>query len=34
MTAVHDLMAAEAGAAGILDEDAKREVRRAVLSAV
>ena len=34
MTAVSDLLAPEADAAGILDEDAKREVRRAILTAV
>ncbi|HEX6453716.1 MAG TPA: alpha-D-ribose 1-methylphosphonate 5-phosphate C-P-lyase PhnJ [Trebonia sp.] len=34
MTAVSDLLAPEADAAGILDEDAKREIRRAILSAV
>lgn len=34
MTAVADLLAEDNPAAGILDEDAKREIRRAVLTAV
>ena len=34
MTAVEDLLARETETAGILDEDVKREIRRAVLTAV
>jgi alpha-D-ribose 1-methylphosphonate 5-phosphate C-P lyase len=34
VTAVADLLPAQSGAAGILDEDARREIRRAILTAV